>query len=380
MGNLRSPYLEGIRRVVVKVGSQVLAPGGRLDDEVFDQLSAQLLALRHSGLDVVLVTSGAVAAGRRQLALEDRPRTSPLQQAAAAAGQIALLERYSSRLTPQDQPVAQLLLSCDDVADRRRYTNARNTVSTLLGLGVMPIVNENDTVAIEEIKFGDNDRLSALVTQLVEAQLLILLTDVDGFFDADPRCSPDATRYEFVERITDDHVGQAGPTTSGVGLGGMVTKLEAARQAALGGASTVIASGRESRVLERVLAGESIGTWIAAGRRLGSRKQWIAYSSEPAGLVTVDEGARRALADRGTSLLPSGVTAVEGDFARGSSVRVAGPDGAEIGRGLASYSADDLRRIAGRQSDAIREVLGYKYFDEVIRRDDFVLTADLEEC
>ncbi|MDX1383976.1 MAG: glutamate 5-kinase, partial [Thermoanaerobaculia bacterium] len=292
--------------------------------------------------------------------------------------QIALVQSYAARLEPRGQAVAQLLLSADDVGDRRRHTNARNTVSTLLSLGVLPIVNENDTVAIEEIKFGDNDQLSAHVAQLVDAQLLVLLTDVDGFYDADPHHDPSATRYDFIDVVTSLHLGQAGPTTSGVGLGGMVTKLRAARQAALSGTSTVIAAGRGASVLERIAEGEDVGTWIAADRRLGARKHWIVYSSEPTGTLEVDAGARAALTERGTSLLPSGVTAVHGNFARGDSVRVVDDGGVEIGRGLATYAADDLRRIAGRQSSAIREVLGYKYFDEVIRRDDFVLTSGLE--
>jgi len=372
----RASHLSRVRRLVVKVGSRVIAPGGVLDDQALDDLCDQLLAVRRRGIDVVLVSSGAVAAGRGQLGLKERPRTIPLMQAAAAAGQIALLRSYAGRLVPAGQQVAQLLLTADDISDRRRFTNARNTVSTLLGMGVVPIVNENDTVAVEEIKLGDNDRLSALVTNLVEAELLVLLSDVDGFYNADPRRVPGARRHGFIAELTREHVQEAGPTTSEVGLGGMVTKLEAARQATLSGSSTVIASGGEERVLERILDGEDIGTWIAARRSIGARKHWIAYSSELAGAVVVDDGALGALRDRGKSLLPSGIVDVRGEFDRGATIRVLALDGSEIGRGQAAYSAADLQRLAGCQSSEIEAVLGYKYFDEAVRRDDFVLTTD----
>lgn len=372
----RQPFLAGVRRVVVKVGSQVVAPGGSLAPAALDALCEQLLAVRARGLDVVLVTSGAVAAGRGELGLQERPRTIPLKQAAAAAGQIVLLRSYAERLVPRGQRVAQVLLTADDLRNRRRFTNARNAVSALLGMGALPIVNENDTVAVEEIKLGDNDRLSALVTNLVEAHLLVLLTDVAGFYDADPRAEPSARRYDFIDQLQASHLEQAGPTTSGVGLGGMVTKLEAARQAALSGAATVIACGSEPDVLERVLDGEDVGTFIAAGRRIAARKHWIAYSSAPEGEVVVDAGARAALVERGKSLLPSGIVAVRGSFGRGASVRILAVDGAEVGRGLSSYSSDDLERIAGHQSSAIEGLLGYKYFDYVVHRDDFVVTAE----
>lgn len=372
----RAPYLARVRRLVVKVGSQVIAPGGKLCEEAIDGLCEQVLAVRRRGLDVVLVTSGAVAAGRGQLGLRERPRSIPLKQAAAAAGQIALLRRYAAGIGAGGLEIAQVLLTAEDTSDRRRFVNARNTVLTLLALGVVPIVNENDTVAVEEIKLGDNDRLSALVTNLVDAQLLVLLTDVDGFYEEDPKRQPGARRHGFIAELEERHVRQAGPTASGgIGLGGMVTKLEAARQAALSGASTVIARGG-GRVLERVLDDEPVGTWIAARRAIGARKHWIAYSSDPLGLIVVDDGACRALAERGKSLLPSGIVEVKGTFGRGESVRVLAPDGAEIGRGLVTYSADDLRRIAGRHSSDIEDILGYKYFDEAVRRDDFVLTAD----
>jgi len=286
-----------------------------------------------------------------------------------------LMRSYSGRFERRGQSVAQILLTADDVRDRRRYLNARDTFETLLGLGVVPIVNENDTVAVEEIQLGDNDRLSALVTQLVGAELRVLLTDVDGFYDADPSLHPDARRYDFLEGLDALHRTQAGPSRSGVGLGGMATKLEAARQASLAGAATVIASGRESGVLARIVAGETVGTWIAPGRGLARRKQWIAFSSEPRGCLVIDEGAARALSAGRGSLLARGVVAVEGEFDRGEVVSIRVGDAPEIGRGLAGYRSQDLCRIRGRRSSEIEEVLGYKYYYAVVHRDDLVMLA-----
>lgn len=371
--NRRAEFLERVNRVVVKVGSQVVAPEGRLNERALDRLCDGLLALRGRGIDVVLVTSGAVAAGARLLGLRERPKTIPLLQASAAAGQAAIIQSYGDRLRPRDQPVAQILLTADDVRDRRRFINARNTFSSLLSLGVVPIVNENDTVAVEEIKLGDNDRLSSLVANLIEAQLLIVLSDVDGFYDADPRNSPTARRYGFIEEISKAHLAQAGPTSSGAGLGGMATKLEAARQAALCGAATVIAKGDSPRVLEQIMDAEEIGTWFAAGESMSARKHWIAFSSDPLGAVVLDAGAVEALMVRNKSLLPSGIVRVLGSFARGETIRIADQEGTEIGRGLAGYSSHDLDRIRGRRSSEIESLLGYKYFDEAIHRDNLVL-------
>ena len=245
-----------------------------------------------------------------------------------------------------------------------------------LSLGVLPIVNENDTVAVEEIKLGDNDRLSALVANLVGAQLLIVLTDVDGFYDVDPRSSPRARRYEYIDKITEDHLAQAGPTVSGAGLGGMTTKLEAARLAAHSGAATVIAEGSQLRVLERILDGEAVGTWFAAQEGMGARKHWIAYSSEPQGAVFIDAGAAKALTVGRKSLLPSGIVRAEGRFERGESVRIVDADGKDLGRGLAGYSSQDLDRIRGRRSSEIEPILGYKYFDEAVHRDNLALALE----
>ena len=375
----RTEFLRDVRRVVVKVGSQVLAPDGFLDEDVLDDLCADIVELRSRDLEVVLVSSGAVAAGRRELGLE-RVQTIPQKQASAAAGQMLVLSGYGERLKRAGQSVAQILLTDDDMRDRRRFLNARNTFQTLLSLGLVPIVNENDTVSVDEIKLGDNDRLSALVANLVDAELLVVLTDVDGFHAEDPRTNPEANRYSFLEEIVDRHTEEAGPSVSGVGLGGMATKLIAARQAARSGTATVIARGTEARVLEKIVDGEEVGTWIAAGRGIGARKHWIAYSSEVRGSIEIDSGAVAALVERKKSLLPSGISGVEGEFSRGATVRILSSEGREIARGLAGYSSDDLRTIRGRHSGDIEATLGYKYLDEAVHRDNLVLISDADRA
>ena len=369
----RADQLAAVRRVVVKVGSQVVAPAGVLDPGVLDDLCEGILQLRSRGLEVVIVSSGAVAAGYRALGLSERPRSIPQKQASAAAGQPVMLESYASRLRPAGQQIAQVLLTGDDVRDRGRFINARNTFAALLSSGVVPVVNENDTVAVEEIKLGDNDRLSASVANLVEADLLVLLTDVDGFYTGPPSL-PQSRRHDVIERVTEEHVEQAGPSTSGLGLGGMATKLEAARQATRAGITTIIAQGREAGVLQAIAAGGEVGTWFVASEGISARKHWIAYSSDPRGTIVIDEGAAIALSEGGKSLLPSGIRGVEGPFLRGDSVHVLDERGQEIGRGLAGYSAADLARIQGHRSDQIEGILGYRYFDEAIHRDNFALS------
>ena len=371
----RKKHLQDVRRIVVKVGSQVLTREGALSPESFDALSTQLAALIESGCEVALVSSGAIAAGRFELGLKERPRTIPLKQASAAAGQAVVMREYSKRLADRSLKVAQILLTADDLKNRRRFLNARNTLLTLFELGrVLPVINENDTVAVEEIKFGDNDRLSAHVTNLIGADLLVILSDIDGFYDADPNRVESAKRYEFIDQLTQTHFRQADTTKGDVGIGGMVSKLEAARMAALSGAATVIACGFEDNVLGRVLAGENVGTFIAGGQGIGLRKHWIACSVEPTGDLIIDEGAVKALTGNGGSLLPSGIIEVAGNFGVGEAVRVKAVGGAEVARGLVTYTSDDLREIAGHKTSEIEEILGYKYYDEVIHRDDMVIT------
>ncbi len=363
------------RRVVVKVGTGLItAPGVGADPARIETLAAQIAAVRE-GREVVLVTSGAIATGMGRLALAQRPRSIPEKQAAAAVGQSALMWHYEAAFKPHGVAVGQVLLTAQDISDRARYLNARNTLLTLLGFGVLPIVNENDTVAVEEIKVGDNDNLSALVASLIDADLLVLLTDVDGLYTANPATDPTARKLDVVEAVTDDILALVWRRSDGVSVGGMATKLEAAQKAAASGVPMVIASGYDGEVLERILRGEPVGTYFAPrADRLTARKRWIAFAVPPQGRLAVDAGALRALTVQGRSLLPSGVVDVEGDFAAGEVVAVVGAgDGREVGRGLVNFDAGELRKIRGANTREIEERLGYKSVDEVIHRDNLVI-------
>ena len=370
-----SRELGRVRRLVVKVGSGLITTGRvGVDQKRIDALAADIAAARRDR-EVVLVTSGAIVAGMARLGLAERPRTIPEKQAAAAVGQSALMWHYEAAFKRHDVPVGQVLLTAQDISDRVRYLNARNTLRTLLELSVLPIVNENDTVAVEEIKVGDNDNLSALVASLIDADLLVLLTDVDGLYTADPAVSPDARKLDTVEAITDDIVSLVWDRSAHVSVGGMATKLEAAQKATASGIPMVIASGREEGMLGRVLAGEAVGTYFSPrADRLAARKRWIAFAVPPQGRLTVDAGALRALRDEGRSLLPSGIVEVEGEFAAGDVVAVVGhADGRELGRGLVNFDAVELRKIRGAQTRQIEERLGYRSVDEVIHRDNWVM-------
>ncbi|RMG85568.1 MAG: glutamate 5-kinase [Candidatus Dadabacteria bacterium] len=363
------------RRVVVKVGSQVLTgPDGRLDRRVFEMLADDIAAARRRGVEVVLVSSGAVAAGMGRLGLERRPDTIPEVQALAAVGQIHLVGLYEEVFRPHGIPVGQVLLTRDDLDSRRRYQNAKTALLALLRLGAVPVINENDTVVVEELKFGDNDNLSALVTNLVEADALVILSDIEGLFDRDPKVHPDARLVERVDRVDETVERFVGRSRSRVGTGGMATKLVAAQRATHGGAAVAIASGKAPHALRRILAGEPLGTFFAPqADRLRRRKHWIAYTVQPVGRIRVDAGAVRALVEGGKSLLPKGVVGVEGPFERGDAVVVEGPDGEEVARGLVAYSAEEVREIAGLASWEIADRLGYTFGDEVIHRDDLVV-------
>ena len=362
------------RRLVVKVGSHlVTAPGLGADPDRIEQLAADIAAVRRDR-DVALVSSGAIATGMARLALPERPRSIPEKQAAAAVGQSVLMWQYEIAFKRHGLSVGQVLLTAQDIGDRTRYLNARNTLLALLAFGVVPIVNENDTVAVEEIKVGDNDNLSALVASLVEADLLVLLTDVDGLYTADPTRHPGARKLETVEGITDDILAMAGAHEDGVSVGGMTTKLQAAQKAAASGIPMVIASGREPGVLTRIVAGEPVGTcFLPKADRLGARKRWIAFAAPPQGRLVVDTGAVRALTRQGRSLLPSGVAAVDGDFSTGDVVAVVDGADREFARGLVNFDAGELRRILGVRTQEIESRLGYKSVDEVIHRDNLVI-------
>jgi glutamate 5-kinase len=364
-----------VRRLVVKVGSGVLSRGSfTLDAGTIRALAAQITASRSGGRQVALVSSGAIVAGVGRLDLKERPRSIPLKQAAAAIGQGALIWTYEEAFAAHGVKVAQVLLTGEDLRDRSRYLNARNTLFTLLTLGVLPIINENDTVAVEEIKFGDNDRLSALVASLVDADLLVILTDTDGLFTADPRRSPKARLIPLVRGHEAEGASWAGAPATATGVGGMASKVEAARLAGASGIPTLIANGTTPDTLTRLLAGEALGTlFLPDVERLAGRKRWLALASRPKGTILVDEGAKRALTERGKSLLPSGVQGTLRPFGVGDVVSLVGPDRTEFARGLANYTAEEVERIKGVKSSDIERTLGYRHSDEVVHRDNLVI-------
>lgn len=365
------------RRLVVKVGTSVLTGGeSALNRPRMIELARQIAFLVAQGHEVVLVTSGAVQAGRERLGYARPGPDIPLKQMLAAVGQGRLVHMYEQFFEIYDLVAAQVLLTREDLRDRHRYLNARHTLLALLERRIVPIVNENDAVATEEIRVGDNDNLSALVANLVEAELLLLLTDTPGLYTADPRLSPEAEPIREVPRI-DEHTYQlAGGSLSGLGTGGMLTKIQAADLATRGGADVVVASGSEDDVLLRLVAGERLGTFFAAaGDRLAGRKRWILADTAPEGALAVDAGAAAALLHEGKSLLAVGLAGVEGAFERGATVRVMDPHGREIARGVASYSSAELAQIKGYHSAEIEQRLGYAYGAEVIHRDNMVVLA-----
>jgi glutamate 5-kinase len=373
--DIRKKILGKGRRVVVKVGSSILASVEKgLHYDVFSRLTKEISDLKRQGYEIVLVSSGAIAAGMEKLGYKTRPQAITQKQATAAVGQTRLMNIYENYFSRYQQMVAQVLLTHDDLSHRRRFLNARNTLLTLLELGIIPIINENDTVAVDEIKVGDNDNLSALITNLVGADLLIILTDIDGLCDSDPRVNPNARCISLVEDIDVDTGGIAGETKSEMSIGGMLSKIQAARKASRFGIPTVVARGTKEEVLHQILKGKEIGTLILPKKEtLSSRKHWIAFNPKPKGDVIVDDGAKKAIVQKGKSLLPSGVVKIKGGFDRGDLVTCLGPRGKEFARGLVNYSATELEKIMGLQSDQIESALGYKYSDEVIHRDDLVV-------
>ncbi len=376
--NYKESTVARARRVVIKVGSAVLSDVDGLRADVIEQLAAQIESAVRAGYEIVIVTSGAVAAGRARLS-KLHCATIAARQAAAATGQIELMSAWARAFGVHGRTVAQILLTHQDLAERRRRLNASQTVSQLLGAGVIPIVNENDTVAVEEIRLGDNDVLSSLVASLVQAQLLVILSDVDGVLTADPRERGDARLIPVISDPEAEMRGLVAENVGPLGSGGMATKLKAARQAARAGIAVIIARGREAGIVTIALdPARQAGTLIVpAGVRLKSRKHWIAFALRPAGSIAVDKGAADALCNRGRSLLPSGVREVRGDFGSGDCVSLLDPDGVEFGRGLVNYPASDVSKVAGRRSTEIPAVLGYKVADEIIHRDNFVLIKEI---
>ncbi len=367
--------LPNTKRWVIKVGSSlVTAKGVGLDRAAIADWCAQIAALRQQGKQVVLVSSGAVAEGMARLGLKTRPDTLHGLQATAAVGQMGLVRAYEAEFEKHGLKAAQVLLTHDDVADRGRYLNARGTFNTLLDFGVVPVVNENDTVATDEIRLGDNDTLGALTVNLIEADLLVLLTDQEGLFDSDPRSNPAARLVGEADLADPALVGMAGDSKGALGRGGMRTKLNAAYTAARSGAATVIAHGRTPDALLSIARGEPIGTLLkAASTPMAARKRWIAGQMQVRGKLHLDAGAARVLKQQGRSLLPVGVTRVEGDFQRGDLIACLSPEGAEIARGLSNYSAADALRLLGAKSDEIAARIGYPGDAELVHRDNLVL-------
>jgi glutamate 5-kinase len=364
-------------RIVVKVGSSLVTNEGRgIDHDAVARWAGEIARLAEAGKAIVLVSSGAIAEGMQRLGWSTRPRAIHDLQAAAAVGQMGLVQAYERAFARHALRTAQVLLTHDDLSDRRRYLNARTTLTTLMALRVIPIINENDTVTTDEIRFGDNDTLGALVTNLIEADLLVLLTDQPGLFSADPRRHPAATLVRTARAGDPALEAMAGGAGSDIGRGGMLTKVLAAKRAARSGASTIIACGREADVLTRLARGEPLGTTLTAERTsLAARKQWLADHVRLAGRLTLDSGAVHALVRDGKSLLPIGVVAVSGDFGRGEVVGCIGPDGREVARGLVNYGAQEAARIVRRPSSEIESVLGYVDEPELIHRDNLVLLA-----
>ena len=369
-----APLRDG-RRIVVKVGSSLVTNEGRgLDERAISLWGRQIAELRGLGKEVVMVSSGAVAEGMKRLGWAKRPKAMHELQAAAAVGQMGLAQVYETCFRAHGLGTAQVLLTHDDLADRKRYLNARSTLLALLELGVVPIINENDTVVTDEIKFGDNDTLGALVANLIDADALVILTDQSGLFTADPRRDPQARLLERVVAGDPALEAIAGGAGSSIGRGGMITKVLAAKRAASSGAHTIVASGREADVLVRLARGEAIGTrFIAQTPRMAARKQWLADHLQLRGAVRLDAGAARALVAGGRSLLPIGVTEVSGEFERGEAVAIHDPEGREIARGLINYSSSETRLIMRRPSSEIEAILGFIEEPELVHRDNLVL-------
>lgn len=378
MNQLRQNCFKTARRIVVKVGSNVLTQDNGLNMGVIRSISRQISRLMDRGLEPILVSSGAVASGVKKIGLSKKPAAIPQRQAAAAVGQAGLIMEYEKDFARYDKKVAQVLLTRDDLCHRRRYLNARNTLQTLLSWKVLPIINENDTVVVEEIKFGDNDNLAALITLLLDADVLVNLTDIDGLYDRDPRLYPDARLIPWVSRIDDRLEKIAGDIPGTLGTGGMLSKIKAARKLTFSGVPMIIAKGDQPNILDDLFSGVPHGTFFAPSQnKLSNRKCWIAFTLKPVGVLTIDEGAMVAIIEKKKSLLPSGVRQVTGNFSIGAPVELKGENNALIGVGLVNYSAADIRKIAGLQSGEIEACLGGKPYDEVIHRDNLAVT---DEC
>lgn len=374
---VRKSIISKVKKAVIKLGSSVLAESdGSLCLEIFDEIAREVHKLRSKNIEVVIVSSGAIALGMKKLKLKNKPEEISMKQAIAACGQNSLIGQYEQAFSKYGIHVAQILVTHAGLSDRKRFLNARKTILTLLEMGIVPVVNENDTVAIEEIMIGDNDNLAASVTTLIEADLLVMLTDIEGLYSKDPRHNHDAELISTIDEISEEIMKNAGDTLGTTTAGGMKTKIEAAAKAAVFGVPTVIVSGKCKGELSRVFEGGDAGTLILPSEKsLKSRKHWIAFTLKPSGKLVLDKGAVKALTSSGKSLLPSGIKDVKGDFGVGDSVSCVDESGTEVARGLTSYGSGDIKKIAGLKTSQIESVLGYKYSDEVIHRDDLAIIS-----
>ncbi len=376
----RSELLKPVKRVVVKAGSGILTTKAGLNRRVINGLTIDICALRKKGIEVILVSSGAIASGLKKVGLTRRPESISQQQAVAAIGQSSLMMAYEKAFGRHGQKVAQILITRDDLNHRGRYLNARNTVFTLLGWKIVPIINENDTVVVDELKFGDNDNLSAMVTNMTESQLLVNLTDIDGLFHKDPRTNRDARLIRVVERVDREVMRYASSIPGFLGTGGMASKIRAAQKVALGGTPTIIANGLKPGILKKIFMGQEVGTlFMPQEVALRGRKHWIVFTKSPKGEIIIDRGAERALLKGGKSLLPSGIEEVRGRFSLGDSVVLLNEHNQELAVGMVNYHSGDIKKIMGLKSTEIESRLGYKHDDEVIHRDNLVITSDMEE-
>ncbi|SHJ89768.1 glutamate 5-kinase [Paramaledivibacter caminithermalis] len=372
----RSRYLKDIKRIVVKVGTSTLThPTGLLDLNRIESIVRQLTNIHNQGIEIVLVSSGAIGAGMGKLGLEERPKTIPEKQAAAAVGQGVLLHMYEKLFSEYGKTVAQILLTKEDILNRKRFLNARNTFFTLFNQGVIPIVNENDAVVVDEIKFGDNDTLSAMVTSLVEADFLILLSDIDGLYDSNPKENPDAKLISYVDNISDEIKEAAGGAGTSFGTGGMITKIKAAEIAVSAGSSMIIVNGSSPNIINEIVEGKDIGTFFMAYEKpLKSRKCWIAYNTLIKGQITIDDGAVEALTQNRKSLLPAGIVSVDGLFEKGDIVSIVDRSGVEVARGITNYNSAEINLIKGNKTSNIEKKIDYKTYDEVIHANNMVIT------
>lgn len=378
MNDKRKICFEDAKRIVVKIGSGVLTEDNGLNLKALRSISKQICQLADRGLEIILVSSGAMASGIKKIGLSKRPDEIPKRQAVAAVGQAGLIMEYEKSFARYNKKVAQILLTNDDLVNRKRYLNARNTLCTLLSWKVIPIINENDTVVVEEIKFGDNDNLSAMIALLMDADILINLTDIDGLYNRNPRKNQDAELISVVTTITKDIEKYASDIPGPLGTGGMLSKIIAAKKVSAAGIPMLIAGGEKHDILIKLFAGKEHGTFfIPKKEKLANRKCWIAFTLKPKGTIMIDDGAATAILESGKSLLPSGIVSVDGEFSVGAAVEFRRENNDEIlGTGLANYSSSDIRKIMGLKSGKIKKYLGHKPYDEVIHRDNLAITCE----